>query len=119
MSNEEIEKKYGVEPIMKEMWVWDERPEAASFTLVMHKRVNYLDFPYTNLHGAIFKNASDTNPNEKKSQVGDVGYFWNDEEVFYAYGHLMGINNKKSLPYLCEGLSWHTHFSHEKQLWMQ
>jgi hypothetical protein len=119
-TNEEIKEKYGIEPIMKEMWVWDEDPEKAFFTLVIHRRMNQVNYPYKVVEGTIFINASDTNPNEpKEPKVGDMGYFWDEEKVFYAYGLLEGIDKEDTFPYLCVGLSWHQHFSHEKQPWMK
>jgi hypothetical protein len=120
MTNEEIKKKYVIEPIMKEMWVWDDDVREAFFTLVIHRRMNQVNYPYRVVDGTIFINASETNPNEpKKPKRGDMGYFWNDDEVSYAYGKLEGIDNLDPFPYLCEGFSWHQHFSHEKQPWMK
>jgi hypothetical protein len=123
MSNEEINKKYGIEPIMKEMWVWDENVRRARLEFVFCK-ANCTDnspYPYPYFaKSANFINASETNPNEpRQPKVGDVGYFWNDDGVFYAYGKLEEIYKEDGLSYLCEYLSWHRHFSHEKQPWMK
>ena len=122
MTNEEINEKYGIEPIMKEMWVWDNDPKYAFLMLVVYKRPE-CNLPYTCIKNNggpyTFKNASETNPNNKEPKVGDMGYFWDDDEDFYAYGLLEGINKRDVLPYLCGGLSWNAHFSHEKQPWMK
>jgi hypothetical protein len=127
MSKEEIKEKYDIEPVMKEMWVWDYDIKEARLELVVFKEVNldpeYTPFYFTwhkNSTVGISTNASETNPNEPKQQkVGDVGYFWNDDKVSYAYGKLEGIDNLDPFPYLCEGFSWHQHFSHENQPWMK
>jgi hypothetical protein len=120
MNNKEILEKYGIEPIMREMWVWDENFKNAMIELVLYKDMDEgSPWPY-NTFGLPYRNASDTNPNEpRQPKVGDKGYFWNEEKVFYAYGLLEGIDKEDVLPYLCEGLSWHPHFSHEKQPWMK
>jgi hypothetical protein len=119
MTNEQIKEKYKIEPIMKEMWVWD-KFEKAELRLVLYKILEKNDgYPYKCLFG-YYKNASDTNPNEpKEPKLGDMGYFWNDDKVFYAYGKLEGIDNLDPFPYLCVGFSWHLHFSHKKQHWMK
>ena len=97
--------KYGIELIGKGMWVWDDDITKAKFRMSVTGKTT---------------NASDTNPNEpKQPQVGDIGYFWNDDESSYAYGKLEGIENLDPFPYLCVGFSWHRHFSHEKQPWMK
>jgi hypothetical protein len=123
MTNEEIKKKYKIEPIMKEMWVWDDDPEDACLSLVMYKsHKSYYPYTIIDKHGntEFFKYACETNPNEpKKPKTGDMGYFWNDDKVSYAYGKLEGIDNLDPFPYLCEVFSWHQHFSHEKQPWMK
>ena len=123
MITEEIKKKYGIEPIMREMWVWNDDQEDAFLCFVIYKKPEY-KYPYITInkdrYGDIFKNASDTNPNKtKEPKVGDKGYFWNDDGVFYAYGKLEEIYKEDGLSYLCEYLSWHRHFSHEKQPWMK
>lgn len=123
MTNEQIKEKYDIEPIMKEMWVSDDYPEDACLLLVIYKRPG-CDYPYQCIdkvgYKDFFKYASETNPNEpKKPKTGDMGYFWNDDKVSYAYGKLEGIDNLDPFPYLCEGFSWHQHFSHEKQPWME
>lgn len=118
MTKEELKNKYGIELIGKEMWVWDDDKLDTRFKLVLYKD-NIETYPYKSLSGS-YANASETNPNEpKEPKVGDVGYFWNEFKVFYTYGLLMGINNKVQLPYICEDLSSHSHFSHDKQPWMQ
>jgi hypothetical protein len=125
MTNEEIKEKYGIELIGKEMWVWNSVSiKDAELAFVVSK--DYAS-PFYNYIGYDEKrrfiardNASETNPNKtKEPKVGDKGYFWNEEKVFYAYGLLEGIDKEDVLPYLCEGLSWHPHFSHEKQPWMK
>jgi hypothetical protein len=119
MTNEEIKEKYGIEMIGKEMWVWDDDPTEADFDFVIYKYLESEKYSYKCLF-ALYANASCTNPNEpKQPQVGDMGYFWNDEEVSYAYGKLEGIENLDPFPYLCVGFSWHRHFSTEKQPWMK
>jgi hypothetical protein len=116
MTNEEINENYGIEPIMKEMWVWDDDVKKARLDFVFCND-NSL-YPYF-AKSANFKNASETNPNYKEPKVGDMGYFWNDDKGSYAYGKLEGIGNLDPFPYLCVGFSWHRHFSHEKQPWMK
>jgi hypothetical protein len=37
MTNEEINEKYGIEPIMREMWVWDDDITKAKLKLVLVK----------------------------------------------------------------------------------
>jgi hypothetical protein len=123
MSNEEIKEKYGIVPIMKKMWVWHDNIEDAFFCLVVCKDCKY-EFPYLIIEEDggtnYYKHASETNPNEpKKPKRGDMGYFWDDEEVSYTYGKLQLIDILDPYPYLCEGFSWHQHFSHEKQPWMK
>ena len=118
MITEEIKEKYDIEPIMKEMWVWDDDPKRAFFTLVIHRRMNQVNYPYRVVDGTIFINASETNPNEpKKPQVGDKGYFWDDEES-YLCSVLKNIVNDGRPPYYCSIGLWFTNFSHEKQPWM-
>jgi hypothetical protein len=118
MTNEEIKEKYGIEMIGKEMWVWDDDKLDTQFKLVLYKD-NNKTYCYKCRSG-FYANASETNPNEpKKPKRGDMGYFWNDDEVSYAYGKLEGIDNLDPFPYLCEGFSWHQHFSTEKQPWMK
>jgi hypothetical protein len=79
MTKKELKEKYGIELIGKEMWVWDDDPKKAFFTLVIHRR-NQVNYPYIVVDGTIFRNASEINPNNKQPQVGDIGYFWDDEE---------------------------------------
>ena len=122
MSKEEIKEKYGIEPIMKEMWVWDVDPEKAFFTMVINRR-NQVNYPYKVVDGNIFRNASDTNPNDpKQPQVGDKGYFW-DDETYYAYDVILSIINTNGIKDL-RAFNAHfsgnyKNFSHEKQPWMK
>jgi hypothetical protein len=118
MTNEEIKKKYGIEPIMKEMWVWDVDREKAFFTLVIHRR-NQVNYPYKVVDGTIFRNASEINPNEpKQPKVGDIGYFWDDEES-YLCSVIKNIFQDGRPPYYCSLGLWFTNFSKEKQPWMK
>jgi hypothetical protein len=117
MTKKELKEKYDIELIGKEMWVWDDDKLDTRFKLVLYKD-NIETYPYKSLSGS-YANASETNPNYKEPKVGDMGYFWNDDEVSYAYGKLEGIDNLDPFPYLCEGFSWHQHFSTEKQPWMK
>jgi hypothetical protein len=121
MTNEQIKEKYGIELIGKEMWVWDNDPEKAFLWLVIYKKPEN-KFPYITIDkdgdADYFKYASETNPNEpKQPQVGDVGYFW-DEENEYIYSKLRSIYPGDSLPYFCSLELWFSNFSHEKQPWM-
>jgi hypothetical protein len=119
MTTEEIKEKYGIEPIMKEMWVWDDDVREAFFTLVIHRRMNQVNYPYRVVDGTIFINASETNPNEpKKPKVGDMGYFWIEVNE-YIYSKLRSINPGDKLPYFCSLGLWFSNFSHEKQPWMK
>lgn len=122
MTNEEIKKKYKIEPIMKEMWVWDNHPEDACLSMVMYKS-HKSDYPYTIIdkHGntEFFKYASETNPNEPQDpQVGDIGYFW-DFEKAYAYGELIKIYENQTHKYAACTNSFFINFSKEKQPWMK
>ena len=122
MTNEEIKKKYKIEPIMKEMWVWDNHPKDACLLLVMYKS-HKSDYPYTIIdkHGntEFFEYASETNPNKpQEPQVGDIGYFW-DFEKAYAYGELIKIYEKQTHKYAACTNSFFINFSKEKQPWMK
>jgi len=126
MTKEQIAEKYGIELIMREMWVWDSDKAEANLRLVTFKPkdTTFVNNPYFtwSKQGSInmYSNASDTNPNDpQEPKIGDLGYFWDKDEVFYAYGKLRGIDKEDVLPYLCEGLSWHPHFLHKKQPWMK
>jgi hypothetical protein len=119
MTNEEIKEKYGIEPIMKEMWVWDDDPEKAFFTLVIHRRMNQVDYPYKVVEGILFPYASETNPNEPQApKVGDMGYFW-DFQKAYAYGELIKIYENQTHKYVSCTNSFFINFSKEKQPWMK
>ena len=119
MITEEIKEKYDIEMICKEMWVWDDDPKRAFFTLVIHRRMNQVNYPYRVVDGTIFINASETNPNEtKQPQVGDIGYFWNDQDC-YLCSVLKKIEHDGRPPYYCSIGFWFTNFSHEKQPWMK
>jgi hypothetical protein len=116
MISEELKEKYGIEPIMKEMWVWDDEPKKAFFTLVIHKRMNQVNYPYTVVDGNIFINASEKNPNEPK--VGDWGYFWWNHDSPIYQGYLTGISIRKGeKTYRCHSIPFH-HFSKEELPWM-
>ena len=121
MTNEQIKEKYGIEPIMKEMWVWDDDKLDTQFKLVLYKD-NYKTYWYKCLSG-FYANASETNPNEpKQPQVGDKGYFW-DDETYYAYDVISSIINTNGIKDL-NAFNAHfsgnyKNFSHEKQPWMK
>jgi hypothetical protein len=123
MSKEEVKEKYGIEPIMKEMWVWNDDQENAFLCFVIYKK-HKNKYPYITInkdrYGDIFKNASDTNPNKtKEPKVGDVGYFWSlDIKKGYTYGILNAINFNH-WPFVCDSGVSFTHFSTEKQPWMK
>jgi hypothetical protein len=122
MSKEQIKEKYGIEPIMKEMWVWDNNPEDAFLCFVIYKNPEN-KFPYDTIdkdrYRDIFKHASDTNPNNKQPQVGDKGYFWNKKDG-YVFSDLIYIDHDgSSIPYYCSLELWFRNFSHEKQPWMK
>jgi hypothetical protein len=122
MTNEEIKKKYKIEPIMKEMWVWDNHPEDACLSLVIYKRPG-CDYPYQGIDKVgnedFFYYASETNPNEPQDpQVGDIGYFW-DSQKAYAYGALIKIYENQTHKYAACTNSFFINFSKEKQPWMK
>ena len=122
MSNEEIKEKYGIVPIMKEMWVWHDNIEDAFFCLVVCKDCKY-EFPYLIIDEDggtnYYKHASETNPNEpKQPKGGDIGYFWDDEES-YLCSVLKNIVNDGRPAYYCSLGLWFTNFSKEKQTWMK
>ena len=116
MTNEEIKEKYKIEPIMKEMWVWDDDVKKARLDFVFCND-NSL-YPYF-AKSANFKNASETNPNEpKKPKVGDKGYFWDNEDG-YVFCELTNICQDGRPPYYAIIGIWFYNFSHEKQPWMK
>ena len=123
MTKEELKEKYGIEPIMKEMWVWDNHPKDACLLLVIYKSPGF-DYHYQCIdkvgYKDLFKYASETNPNEpQQPQVGDKGYFWNKEDG-YVFSDLMYIDHDgSSIPYYCSLGLWFTNFSKEKQPWMK
>jgi len=125
MSNNEIKEKYGIEPIMKEMWVWDEDKTESELLLVLFKRpqgdiTDYPFFAINNLGGTgCYSNISETNPNDKEPKVGDWGYFWDDEESGeYLYAKLTNIE-KFGSKYDTYGYGIFVNFSLEKQPWMK
>jgi hypothetical protein len=125
MTNEEIKDKYGIEMIGKEMWVWDDDPEDACLSLVAYKslKCDYVFYSYTIIdkHGdtGYFQCASETKPNyTKEPKVGDMGYFWDDEES-YLCSVLKNIVNDGRPAYYCSLGLWFTNFSKEKQPWMK
>ena len=125
MNNNEIKEKYGIEPIMKEMWVWDEDKTESELLLVLYKRPqsDITDYPYfaiNNLGGTgCYSNISETNPNDKEPKTGDKGYFWDNERGYY-YGELNSIYYSDTKRYQCSALDmWFKNFSHEKQPWMK
>jgi hypothetical protein len=116
MISEELKEKYGIEPIMKEMWVWDDYVRKARLDFVFCKD-NSL-YPYF-AKSANFRNASETNPNEpQEPQVGDIGYFW-DFQNAYAYGELIKIYENQTHKYAACTNSFFINFSKEKQFWMK
>jgi hypothetical protein len=120
MSPEQIKEKYGIEPIMKEMWVWNNHVKDAELMFVSIKD-SAGDYQYCcyNTNKGFYgkKNASETNPNDKEPKVGDKGYFWRETDS-YLFGKLLEIDNA-NLPYQASGGLWYEHFSHEKQPWMK
>ena len=126
MSNEQIKEKYGIEPIMKEMWVWDDAKTESELLLVLYKRpqgdiTDYPFFAINNLGGTgCYSNVSETNPNDKEPKVGDKGYFWDDENSFYVFDVLSHRYIGKDLEFLPSNIDESfRHFSHEKQPWMK
>jgi len=127
MSPEQIKKKYGIEPIMKEMWVWfsDEKLATKQFVLCKENTSeNDADPLFVYEDGTVFyyTNASETNPNEKEPKVGDKGYFWDDERYYvydslYSISDTHGLNNIRGFNSLFCGCF--VNFSHEKQSWMR
>jgi hypothetical protein len=117
MTTEEIKEKYGIEPIMKEMWVWHDNPKDAKLYFVVFKIFRY-GHPFRTANDEVFINASETNPNYKEPKVGDIGYFWDDEES-YLCSVLKNIVNDGRPAYYCSLGLWFTNFSKEKQPWMK
>jgi hypothetical protein len=122
MTKKEIKEKYGIEPIMKEMWVWDDDPTYACLSLVAYKCAED-HYPYFTIDNdgdtGYFQCASETKPNEtKKPKVGDIGYFWDDEES-YLCSVLKNIVQDGRPAYYCSLGLWFTNFSKEKQTWMK
>jgi len=125
MSNNEIKEKYGIEPIMKEMWVWDDDITEAELFFVVYKRpkIDNTDYPYYGRNesgiSSCYTNASETNPNEKEPKIGDKGYFWDDEKS-YHYSDLKYISPyDASQIYYSSFKKGFQNFSHEKQSWMK
>jgi hypothetical protein len=119
MISEELKEKYGIEPIMKEMWVWHDNIEDAFFWLVVYKDCKY-EFPYLIIDEDggtnYYKHASEKNPNEPK--VGDWGYFWWNHDRPIYQGYLTGISIwKGEKTYHCHSIPFH-HFSKEELPWM-
>jgi hypothetical protein len=118
MTNEEIAEKYGIEPIMKEMWVWD-NPKIVEKHFVIgfipKGCVGFLTIKDMSIVN-FFNYASETNPNDKEIKVGDKGYFW-DDESFYLFGKLHYIKFGRFI-HLATDLTFQN-FSHEKQPWMR
>jgi hypothetical protein len=117
MTTEEIKEKYGIEMIGKEMWVWDGNHKDAKLDFVVFKIFRY-GHPFRTANDEVFINASETNPNYKEPKVGDIGYFWDDEES-YLCSVLKNIVHDGRPPYYCSLGFWFTNFSHEKQPWMK
>ena len=122
MTNEEIKKKYKIEPIMKEMWVWDIHPKDACLLLVIYKSPG-CDYHYQCIdkvgYKGLFYYASETNPNEPQDpQVGDMGYFW-DSQKAYAYGAILKIYENQTHKYAACTNSFFINFSKDKQPWMK
>jgi hypothetical protein len=108
------------------MWVWDNDPKDACLLLVIYKSPG-CDYHYQCIDKVGYKDlfyyASETNPNEpKQPQVGDKGYFW-DDETYYAYDVISSIINTNGIKDL-RAFNAHfsgnyKNFSHEKQPWMK
>ena len=117
MTNEEIKEKYGIEPIMKEGWCWDDDNDKETLKrwYCVYKDSDD-EFSYNcilelNNANASYTNFSDTDPNIIEPKVGDWGWFWNDEKHGAYYGKLVNMYDNR----LCaEGLFCYTNFSHEK-----
>lgn len=128
MSNEQIKEKYGIEPIMKEMWVWDEDKTESELLLVLYKRpqgdiTDYPFFAINNLGGTgCYSNISETNPNDKEPKIGDKGYFWDDSFIkdgSYIFTKIRTLSDNKTYKFVTPYGSYFQHFSHEKQPWMR
>ena len=127
MSKEEIKEKYKIEPILKEMWVWDELEKAILILVAFEDLSKKFQYPFVTCSKdgmvRMFANASETNPNEpKQPKVGDKGYFW-DDETYYAYDVILSIINTNGIKDL-RAFNAHfsgnyKNFSHEKQPWMK
>ena len=122
MTNEQIKEKYGIEPIMKEMWVWDKDIKYAKQKIVLCKdnRVEN-DTPYRVLDDW-YRYASETNPNSKEPEVGDWGWFWDDGyawEKKAVYSRLSEIDNGKRFKFYDGGSLTFQYFSTEKPCFLQ
>jgi len=124
MTNEQIKEKYGIEPIMKEMWVWDDKTDAEKVLVLFNDKTYNRPYVCYNSDKEVcyYKNASERNPNDKEPKVGDKGYFWDDER-YYAYDLLNNIIDTHGISSMrgfrssfCGDFQ---HFSHEKQPWMK
>jgi hypothetical protein len=122
MTKKQIKEKYKIELIMKEMWVWDDDPKDACLSLVAYKCAEN-HYPYFTIDNdgdtGYFQCASETKPNKpKQPKVGDIGYFWDNEES-YLCSVLKNIVNDGRPAYYCSLGLWFTNFSKEKQPWMK
>jgi len=124
MTNNEIKERYGIEPIMKEMWVWDEDKNDAKLAFVTLKDIS-LSYPYhcfdLDKEYCNYLNASETNPNDKEPEVGDKGYFWDDSFIkdgSYIFTKISKLSDNKTYKFVTPYGSYFQHFSHEKQPWM-
>ena len=121
-NTKELEEKYGFELILKEMWVWDDDRIFTKKAFVLIKVDNLYSCIMDNFDRYLYENASETDPRSQKEpepKVGDVGYFWDDEESGeYFYGKLTDLLNVPDFKYSTYFTEWQN-FSIKKQPWMK
>lgn len=125
MTNLEIQEKYGIELINKEMWVWDEDISLACRCFVVEKVIDrdrgYYGYA-ENRSCSSYINASETDPRIKQEPcIGDKGYFWDKEDYIYVYAKIHHIDKEQEDPYVSDipGLMPFKYFSLTKQTWMK
>lgn len=119
----ELQEKYGFELIMKEMWVCDGNAAESEKAFVFFKS-KFEEYPFfctlDNKRIVAFKYASEYIKEEQPDpKVGDIGYFWDDEDS-YTYAKLTAIyNNAIDYRYGTKMQGTFKNFSKIKQPWMK
>lgn len=99
MTNQEIKEKYGIEPVMKEGWCWDDDKTIAKKCLCLYKDLDgdyifYCYLEYSDIE-SYYKNFSETDPNIIEPKVGDWGWFSNTGSKRLIYDKLIIIHSDR------------------------